>query len=319
MTRTSRAKSRAAESAAAAGPTGQGDPPGHATPTPPSAARAALHAPPASAAAETDLERLYGHLKRLSLHTIAQVLADEARTAATTQMSYTAFVARLLDVEIAAKADRSVQARLSMARFPVLRTLEEFDFAFQPGLSVARVRELAELGFLDRAENVVFVGRPGTGKTHLATALAVRACQARKRVLFLPAATLLDQLVAAEASHTLGRYVETLGRLDLLVVDELGYLPMDARGATLFFQLTSHLYTRTSVSLTTNVPFDAWGRVFGGDEVLAAAILDRLLHHSHVFHITGPSYRVKDKLAQLTQLADVRAPPPRSQHDAATV
>jgi DNA replication protein DnaC len=273
---------------------------------PPAATAAPAPGAPATPAAETDLERLYGHLKRLALHTIAQVLADEARAAATTQMSYTAFLARLLDVEVAAKADRSVQARLSMARFPVLRTLEAFDFAFQPGLSAARLKELAELDFLGRAENVIFVGRPGTGKTHLATALAVRACQARKRVLFLPAATLLDQLVAAEASHTLGRHVETLGRLDLLVVDELGYLPMDARGATLFFQLVSHLYTRTSVGLTTNVAFDAWGRVFGGDEVLAAAILDRLLHHSHVFHITGPSYRMKDKLGSLAGAAGGR-------------
>jgi DNA replication protein DnaC len=316
-----RAKSRAAGSAdvaTVAGPTGHGTPetarsrgatttatPRH--PAPPirlAPPVPATHATTATSAAETDLERLYGHLKRLSLHTIAQVLADEARTAATTQMSYTAFVARLLDVEIAAKADRSVQARISMARFPVLRTLEEFDFAFQPGLSAARVRELAELGFLGRAENAVFVGRPGTGKTHLATALALRACQARKRVLFHHAPALLEQLLAADVARGLGKLVETLGRLDLLVVDELGYTPMDAHRANLFFQLVSHLYTRVAVVLTSNVPFDAWGRVFGGDEVIASAILDRLLHHSHVFHITGPSYRMKDKLASTTEGSD---------------
>ena len=244
----------------------------------------------------TELERLYGHLKRLSLHTVAQIAEEEARTAAAAQMSYIAFLTRLVDAEIAAKADRSVQARISIARFPVLRTLEEFDFAFQPSLSAARVRELAELGFLDRAENALFVGAPGVGKTHLASALGLKACQARKRVLFRHAPALLEQLLAAEVSHTLGKHVEVLGRLDLLIVDELGYTPMDPHRANLFFQLVSHLYTRASVVLTSNVPFDQWGRVFGGDEVIASAILDRLLHFSHVFHITGPSYRVKDKL-----------------------
>jgi len=245
----------------------------------------------------SETEHLRTQLKRLSLHTMADVFREEAVKASKTDMTYTAFLARLVDEELAAKIDRSVNARIHRARLPMLRTLEEFDFSFQPSLSAARVRELAELGFLDRAENILFVGHPGVGKTHLALALALRVCQARKRALFFQAMDLLDDLLAAEISHDLHKRIETLGRLDLLVVDELGYLPMDSRRANLFFQLVNHLYTRSSVVLTTNVPFDAWGKVFG-DNVIAAAILDRLLHHSHVFSITGHSYRMKGKLTR---------------------
>ena len=136
------------------------------------------------------------------------------------------------------------------------------------------------------------------GKTHLATALALRACQARKRVQFVGAMDLLDGLLAAEVSRGLGKFIEGLGRLDLFVVDELGYTPMDAHRANLFFQLVSHMYTRASLVVTTNVAFEGWGGVFGGDEVIASAILDRLLHFSHVFLISGPSYRMKGKLGQ---------------------
>lgn len=243
----------------------------------------------------TEAERLQTQLKRLALFTIAQIIDAEAIKAAKSELSYTAFVTRLVDEEIAAKTDRSVSIRVSKARFPILRPLETFDFSFQPSLPAARIRELAELGFLGNAENIVLVGRPGTGKTHLAIGLGLRACQARKRVQFFAASELLDQLLAAEVSRTLAKVIEGFGRLDLVVIDELGYLPMDSHRATLFFQLVSHLYTRTSIIVTSNVAFEGWGRVFGGDEVIASAILDRLLHFSHVFLINGPSYRMKGK------------------------
>ncbi len=246
----------------------------------------------------SEIERLPSQLKRLGLHTFAQIFEEEATKAAKVGLSYSAFLAKLVDEEIAAKVDRSINARIAKAHFPMVRTLEEFDFAFQPSLSAARVRELAELGFLGRAENIVLVGRPGVGKTHLAIAVGLLGCQARKRVLFTSAINLLDDLMAAEVSRRLGKFIETMGGLHLLIVDELGYTPMDGHRANLLFQLVSHLYTRVSMIVTTNLAFDAWGGMFGGDEVIASAILDRLLHHSHVFLITGPSYRMKGKLTQ---------------------
>jgi DNA replication protein DnaC len=212
------------------------------------------------------------------------------------ETSFTAYLGRLVELELADKADRSINARIARAKFPVLRTLEQFDFGFQPSLSATRVRELASLAFLDQAVNVLFVGGPGVGKTHLGIALAVHACTARRSVLFTHAPDLLDQLVAADASHTLGKMLDLLRRLDLLVVDELGYLPMDGRRANLFFQLVAARYTRGALLITSNVPFEGWGKLFG-DEVFASAILDRLLHQSHIFAINGPSYRLKDKLA----------------------
>lgn len=239
---------------------------------------------------------LKAQLTKLGLHSMAAHCEAEADRAAKSETTYTAYLTRLVELELADKADRSINARITRARFPVLRTLEAFDFAFQPGLAAARVRELANLAFLDQAVNVLFVGGPGVGKTHLAIGLALKACTARRSVLFIAAADLLDQLVAAEVSRTLGKTLDQLRRLDLLVVDELGYLPMDGRRANLFFQLVAARYTRGSLLVTSNVSFDGWGRLFG-DDVIASAILDRLLHQSAIFAINGPSYRLKDKLA----------------------
>jgi len=246
----------------------------------------------------TEIERLREQLKRLRLHTMASIFEDEADKAAKSQMSYTAFLARLVDEEVASKTDRSINARIAKARFPAIKTLEAFDFSFQPSLSAATIKELGELGFIDHAHNVLFVGPAGTGKTHLSIALGLKACGQRRRVLFTPAMGLLDQMVAAVVSHTLGKMLEALGRLDLLIVDELGYMPIDTQRGNLFFQLVSRRYEKGSIVLSTNKPFDRWGEMFG-DDVIASAILDRLLHHCHIIATSGPSYRIKDKLEKV--------------------
>lgn len=251
----------------------------------------------------SEIERIRESLNKLTLKTMAGIFEAEADKAAKSHMSYTAFLARMVDEELASKTDRSVNARITKARFPALKTLESFDFGFQPSLPMAQIKELAQMGFIDHAHNVLFVGPPGSGKSHLSISLGIKACGQRKRVLFSSATTLLENLVAAAVSHTLGKTLEVLARIDLLIVDELGYMPIDTQKGNLFFQVVSRRYEKGAIILNTNKSFDRWGEMFG-DDVIASAILDRLLHHCHIIPTSGPSYRIKDKLEKIKKVED---------------
>lgn len=233
------------------------------------------------------------YLKTLSLHRIKETYRLEAENAAKTKLGYQDYLQRLLEIEVLSKIERSINRKMQIAGFPQVKRLEEFDFSYQPQINEKLIRELASLNFLEEAKNILFVGAPGVGKTHLATALGIKAVQARKRVLFFTAEQLTVQLASAEISGNLNRTLDSLSRVDLIIIDELGYLALTKQTAKLFFQLISKRYERSSTIITTNKPFEEWGEVFN-DDIVAAAVLDRLLHHCYPFLINGKSFRLKD-------------------------
>lgn len=242
------------------------------------------------------LERIAALCTDLKLHRIAADWPAIAQEAARHEASFGDFVERLLKSEMEARGERQRHTLLKLATLPIIKTLEQFDFAFASGAPRAQIQELAALTFIDRAENVVLLGPSGVGKSHIAIALAYRAVMAGIKTRFITAADLMMQLAIAKNQARLKEYFNrAIIGPRLLVVDEIGYLPFGKEEARLFFNVVAKRYEHGSMILTSNLPFTQWATAFADDATLAAALLDRLLHHAHVVQISGESYRLKDK------------------------
>lgn len=235
-------------------------------------------------------------LRRLRLPVILARYAKLAQEAAQQGLAYDAYLLALADEELAQREENLQRRRLASAKFPALKTLDQYDFSLMPQLNRQLVLELAQGDYLAKRENILLAGEIGTGKTHVATALGVAACRQGRRVRFLTAAGLTNELLEAQANHRLQRYEAALLRLDLLLLDEVGFVPFTKTGADLLFSFLSALHEQVSLIITTTVPFAEWTSLFGGDQRLTAALLDRLTFHAHVLQFVGESYRLRQSL-----------------------
>jgi DNA replication protein DnaC len=240
---------------------------------------------------------LHHHLKVLRLPTIGAECEKVARQAAADNADHLSYLLQLLELELLDREKRSAERRLKAARFPTIKTLESFDFAARPSVNKVLIAELARCEYIDKRENVIMVGNPGTGKSHLATALAAQACHKGYKVRFFRTTELVTALIEARDERTFLRLKGQLARLDLLVLDELGYVPASKVGAELLFDVISTAYERTSLIVTSNLPFESWTEVLGSER-LTGATLDRLTHRCNIIETKGESYRLQDAKAR---------------------
>jgi len=250
---------------------------------------------PTAMTTPAQLERLGEHLLKLRLLKSGERLEAMLQQAASEELPYADFLERLLGEEVGAKTSKNIAMRTAMARFPFVKPLETFDFGYQPSIDQKQLQTLASCHYIEHGDNVIVLGPPGVGKTHLAVSLGLKAVESGYRVLFTTAANLIASLTKAHVEGRLDEKLKVYTAPRLLIIDEIGYLPIDRLGANLFFQLISRRYERGPMILTSNQSFGAWGEVFG-DRVIATAILDRLLHHAVTLNIRGNSYRLKEKL-----------------------
>jgi len=243
------------------------------------------------------------YLKQLKLPSFLREHEKLAAVCQQERADYQTYLLRLAEVESADRERRAAERRVKAARFPVIKTLDSFDFEAPSSINQALVRELVRGEYLDRRENVLLIGNSGTGKTHLATALAFAACQQGRGVRFFTATGLVTQLLERREDRELERCYKQLERLELIVLDELGYVPFSKAGAELLFDVVGRAYERTSLMLTTNLPFEEWIEIMGSER-LTGALLDRLTHRVHIIQANGPSYRLGEARRRLQGQAD---------------
>ena len=243
----------------------------------------------------TNYNEILENLEILELNKIRNILPTYLDGVASSPPHLIDSLKYLLKEEIKERKRMSAQGVIKTAAFPFVKTLEEYDYDFQPTIDKNYIKDLSTLRFIENNENILFIGSPGVGKTHLAVALGVEAAKKSYSVYFINCHKLIMKLSKAHKENRLEKVLNNMKRHKVLIIDEIGYLPLDKNGTNLFFQLIASRYMTRTTIITSNMHFNRWGEVFN-DDTISAAILDRLLHHSHVVNIKGPSYRLKDKI-----------------------